>query len=306
MNALLEHLDGAAGREGLFFLAASNEISRCDPAMLRSGRLNTLIRIGLPDAAALEAMLRVRLRGDLAEIDLSDLAASATGLSGADIEQLVRAGRARARRAKRPLTLDDLTAALGAELPPEPLRRRTAVHEAGHAIAVARLLGPGAVVEASIFSRPGAHGTMSWRTTTRPGTLDDLEGDITVLLAGRAAEAVLCGSVSAGAGGPTGSDLERATRIAAAAIGAFGLAGPHPEVWLAEAERTGAILAHATARAAVAALLGRLHGAATELIRSERDAVERVAQALADRGRVGGDELRRLIANFDGAEPSHR
>src|ERR1700730_10304072 len=79
VNGFIAQLDGAAGREGLIFLAASHDVSRCDSAILRSGRLNRVLRIGLPNAQDLERMFRVRLAGRLAGDDLEEICLLALG-----------------------------------------------------------------------------------------------------------------------------------------------------------------------------------------------------------------------------------
>jgi len=73
VNALLEQIDGIAGREGVIVIGASNDLRRCDPALLRAGRLNQIVKISLPHPDELEKMLRVRLGSDLRDVDLRDL-----------------------------------------------------------------------------------------------------------------------------------------------------------------------------------------------------------------------------------------
>ncbi|WP_237152174.1 AAA family ATPase [Oryzibacter oryziterrae] len=141
VNALLECLDGVEGRDGLVVVGACNHPHLIDPAVLRSGRIDRMIEIPLPDAAARLAILRLHLNGNLDDADLSNIIRRTHDLSGADLERLVRGGRRRARKAGQPLQLTDLEA----ERPPlhKPCSdelRRMAIHEVGHAV-VATVLG---------------------------------------------------------------------------------------------------------------------------------------------------------------------
>ncbi|MGM4903323.1 ATP-binding protein [Tardiphaga sp. 866_E4_N2_1] len=133
VNSLLELVDGIAGRDGVVLIGASNDLSRCDPALLRSGRFERIVDIGLPGQDDREKMLRVRLGRDLPDIDLEPLAELAIGMTGADIERVVNDARRFARRASRPMIEDDLRKAVAVEdTRPFELRWRACVHEAGH------------------------------------------------------------------------------------------------------------------------------------------------------------------------------
>jgi len=142
---------GAAGREGLIFLAASNDLSRCDPAILRSGRLNRVLRIGLPDTQDLERMFRVRLAGRLAGEDLEEICLLALGSTGADVERITNDALRFARHAERPLELADLRRALVQQEDRRPCEiRRAAIHEAGHLLTEIALFDHEADVQATI------------------------------------------------------------------------------------------------------------------------------------------------------------
>ncbi len=143
--ALLEQLDGGvAGREGVVVLAACNHPDRVDPAVIRSGRFDQHIRIGLPTTSELATILRQHLGGDLPDIDLTRLTSLVPGKTGADCAAALRMARTAARSAGRPLHEGDLrTALLGDQNGfHAPLRSRVAVHEVGHfVVAVALQLG---------------------------------------------------------------------------------------------------------------------------------------------------------------------
>ncbi|WP_426437194.1 AAA family ATPase [Bradyrhizobium genosp. P] len=134
VNALLAEIDGIAGREGVVIMGASNDIRRCDPALLRAGRLERVVQIGLPDIPELEKMFRVRLGADLVGENIMDVAELAAGMTGADVERAVKDARRAARQdGGRTLTFGDLRNALVEEDDrPEELRWRLCVHEAAH------------------------------------------------------------------------------------------------------------------------------------------------------------------------------
>ncbi len=155
-NTLLECLDGFDRREGVVVIAACNDPSRLDPALVRSGRLDRHIEIPLPDVPSLVGILRTHLGADLAGADLRDAALAARGGTGADVERFVREARGCARRAGRPIKPTDLLDAMRNGRPewPADLRRRVAYHEAGHAIALLAL----GIAEPKALSIGGAGG----------------------------------------------------------------------------------------------------------------------------------------------------
>jgi len=228
--ALLECIDGAEGREGVVIVGACNHPDRLDAALVRAGRLDRHVRIPLPDQKGREGILRWHLQGLLPDADLSGIAARTDGWNGASLEQLVRQGRRRARRQRRGLALDDLVAELPAQVAlPDEVRRRTAVHEAGHAVVVL-VLAVGDVVSVSIASTiapiPGLQdggGVMLRERPMRERTRSELLDGIAMRLGGIAAEEVLLGERSAGGGGGKGSDLHAATLSALTFEASYGL-----------------------------------------------------------------------------------
>ncbi|WP_149536748.1 AAA family ATPase [Siccirubricoccus phaeus] len=304
VNALLEELDGANGREGVVVLGCCNDASRLDPAILRPGRLERQIRVPLPDRAALAAILRHHLGGDLPGADLSRLALLGLGSTGAEAERWVRGMRRRARNARREPMLADLEAELrgGRPRPPEEFLRRTAVHEAGHAVAAA-LGRPGALVSATVLASGDRAGRVLWaqRDGADPSfTRAALATLLREVLAGRAAEEELLGEASAGSGGGADSDLATATRLATAAVTALGLdRGGGALVWrgLPEAADVPGLLA---ARPDVACRVGEMldtaYAEARTLVRRHREAVERLAELLVAHEAVGGAEIASLVA----------
>jgi cell division protease FtsH len=289
VNALLEQLDGLAGREGVIFLAASNDITRCDPALVRAGRLNRIIQVPLPGLADLDKMFRVRLGSDLPDADLYEVCELSLGGAGADVERVVKDARRFARHEGRPLAAADLRRALvAADNRPESLRRRAAVHEAGHILVDVLFYGP-ENVHATITATGGNGGAVV--RTDGPklaGVYEDYSRRLQILLAGRTAEEAVYSAASHGSGGSTGSDLERAAGVAAAMVASFGLAGPQPLLYLGARDQREELLAHADVRQAVNEELTKAAGACRRLLETHRPALEGVVDRLMAVGRIDG------------------
>ncbi len=120
VNGLLAELDGATSRDGVVVIGACNSADNLDPALVRPGRLDRIVPVGLPDFEGRAAILRVHLGGDLRGADLWQVARIAEGMSGAELEKTVREARRAARAAERGLLVGDLVVAVaeasGAEL----------------------------------------------------------------------------------------------------------------------------------------------------------------------------------------------
>ena len=315
VNGLLAAMDSLSGggeagdgrtyeRPKIIFIAATNNASRCDPALLRAGRFNRVIRIDLPDADALEQMMRVRLKGDLIDEDLSDIAMLATGFSGADVESRVNDARRFARHDNRDLSLDDLRRAFLGEVQnlSESQRQRISVHEASHLLVDVLLHGADGAL-ATMASR-GDRLAAAFRLQSNDdfaGTYDDHFTRLQVLLAGRAGEAETFGAPSQGAGGKIGSDLQQATSLACALAASCGLAGP--PVFLGPATDTERLLSFPEVRAASIKLLTGAEDACRRLIAQNRAALDEVAARLLADGRIDGDDVERIVAALKPAVP---
>ncbi|PWS37125.1 ATP-dependent Zn protease [Falsiroseomonas bella] len=310
LNAMLELLDGAQSREGVVVVAATNRPDAIDPALLRPGRLDRIVGIGLPDAEALTGILRHHLADDLKEVDVSWLARACVGLSGAHVEQAVRGMRRRARREDRRPMLADLEAEIGRATPvPDATRHRVAIHEGGHAVVIA-LNRPGALRSVSVPKATLDRGTLG--TVASEFGFNSAEGDrhvtrevivnaIAEKLAGRAAEHLLLNEVSAGAGGSPTSDIAQATWIATVAVTAFGLGtdGVEPPIWkgLPSVERVPQLLAvDQTLAREVGFLMADGYATTMRLVQKHETAVEEVARALIDRETLSGEEVQRIVA----------
>ncbi len=298
VNGLLEMIDGLADKEGLIFISACNDIRRCDPALIRAGRLNPVIEISLPGLADLDKMFRVRLGKDLVGADLDEICERALGGAGADVERIVNDARRLARHdGARSLAMHDLlTVVKGEDNRPEALRRRTAIHEAGH-IVVDVLFNGSAGIHASISPSRGVGGRVV-RTETKEtaGTYDDYSRRIQVLLAGRTAEILMCGNCGHGSGGVAGSDMEIAGSMAAAMAGSVGLAGTRPLLFLAARENTPELLSYPEVRLAANEELTKAADSCRALLQRHRGALEAVTEVLLAEGRIDGHAVAMLMA----------
>jgi ATP-dependent Zn protease len=290
-------MDGVGGRDGVLLVGTTNNPAVIDPAILRSGRMDRLIEVRRPDRAALALILRYHLRDDLAECDLSVAAGLAVGGSGADCARWTRDARQAARHEKRPMQMEDLLHEIGGEPIDPAIEMRTAVHEAGHAVASC-ILQPGALVGAGIGNGTDIGASAVMRApvrTTRAAILTEL----LELLAGRAAEEVLLGDVSGGCGGSLGSDLAQATVLAVALETALGL-GTEGLVFLGlpTPSTVSTMLAHSPSLTAkVKTQLDAVYQEAVILISTHRDAVGAVARALIDMRALTGPEIAQIVAD---------
>ncbi|MBY0336608.1 MAG: AAA family ATPase [Acetobacteraceae bacterium] len=324
VNSYLELLDGAIPREGVVVIGCSNDASAIDPAILRPGRLERVIEIGLPDAAGLAGILRFHLGNDLPDLDLAPLAAAAAAreATGANVMLWVRGARQRARHAGRQLELSDLEAEVGTApdaFPPEHVWR-AAAHEAGHALGFLlvdrsrSLLGEVAVARTPLErARRGLGGSTEvdfarafpMQTSVTPRRLAKY---LRALMMGRAAEAVLCGEPSAGCGGSEQSDLAVATRIATVALGAMGMGGAGGGLlWRPMAGDPDRVLAaNPRLEREVALALAEADRQALRLAFRCKPALLRLAGVLRERGALGADEVREALRGADAGAPGVR
>jgi cell division protease FtsH len=304
VNLLLELLAGVEDRAGVVVIGATNHPDHIDPAVRRAGRLDRTIEIGLPDADSLAAIFRFHLGADvLHDADLMPAALAAAGKTGADAEAWVRRAKARARRAKRDLVLGDLLHEIrsGREGLPDNLRRACSVHEAGHLIVGVALavFQPQAL---SILDHGGATRVELSRANSQ--TEGGIENYITALLAGRAAEEIILGQATAGAGIGEESDFARATSAAIDMELCFGF-GAIGVVRFSD-RATDMLLRDPSILALIKQRLDRCHARARELVERNREAVEAVARRLEARGhldRTGIDELLKAYPVRNPASP---
>ncbi|ODR88875.1 ATP-dependent Zn protease [Sinorhizobium alkalisoli] len=220
--------------------------------------------------------------GNAADAILRRLATRAMGLTGADIERIVREARLKARRGKRTITYEDIEEGIRGNRPPVPynLRWRWAFHEAGHAV-VHHALDLGPVRGLNIDTGQGGYNLVGfhlWATETR----DWYENMLTMLMAGRAAEQLMLKRVSSGSGGSDDSDLARATRIGFDLERTLGFATEYPLLYRPHRD-PGAVLDREPELAArVHARLEAALDRAATILRRRRPTFHALAKALFD------------------------
>ena len=233
LNQLLVEMDGFGTNEGVIVMAATNRQDILDKALLRPGRFDRQIYVGLPDAKGREAILRVHAKGKpLAEdVVLSTIAKTTIGFTGADLENLLNeSALLAARRHKRFITMAEIEEAMikviaGPEkksrVVSEKERKLTAFHEAGHAVVSTALDHCDPVHQISIIPRGTAGGMTIYLPTEDKSfnSRSEMLDDIVSLLGGRVAEKLVLDDISTGAS----NDLERATSIAKAMVMKYGM-----------------------------------------------------------------------------------
>ncbi|MBW9088165.1 ATP-dependent Zn protease [Rhizobium wenxiniae] len=247
------------------------------------------IEVILDDGNERDVERREAITGDsqVAET-LRRLATRAMGLTGADIERIVREARLRARREKRRLTYDDLEAGIRGHRPPVPydVRWRLAIHESGHAV-VHHALRLGAIMGLTIDTKQGGHNAVTFATNA-PDTEDWYGRLLAMLMAGRAAELIVLKTVSAGSGGAEESDLARATRVALDLEQALGFGGRHPLLYLGHKDPTTILSRDAELAERVHRRLEFAQARATEVILENRQAFDRLVRELFDAQALDG------------------
>ncbi|MFD1752303.1 AAA family ATPase [Salipiger marinus] len=289
INALLREIDKFLVLDGTILLGACNSVDTLDPAIVRPGRFDQVVELTRPPLGQIAHMLRQVFPG---AADVTPLAQLCAGRTPAAIDATLRAARAAARRDGVPFDADLLAAQLGGGRPDHPaFERRIALHEAGHALVAAVLLGPAAVERVVIGQEDGR--TMR-RSAIQEGTLEEFEREMMMLMAGRAAERLVLGNVSAGSGGGPGSDLERATRLQMFFDRQTGL-GIYGPAWLGEPE-TPRIPEKYWDRVRVK--LWDFEQRAGDLLEPHRDLLERLAAELLVRREMDAAELRPWLSQI--------
>lgn len=227
---------------------------------------------------------------------LRRLATRAMGLTGADIERIVREARLRARREKRRLTYDDLEAGIRGHRPPVPydVRWRFAIHESGHAV-VHHALRLGSIKGLTIDTKEGGHNALTFATNA-PDTEDWYRRLLTMLMAGRAAELIVLKTVSAGSGGAENSDLARATRVALDMEQTLGFGGRHPLLYLEHKNPTAILSRDAELAERVHRRLDIAQARATEVILENRQAFDGLVRALFDAQALDGAAVMDILS----------
>ena len=302
INTLLVELDGFAATSGIVVLGATNNVNNLDPALVRPGRFDRTCNLGLPDVEEREALFGLyvsQLRTD-GKADLRQLARLASGLSPASIANAVNAAALlAAKEGASAVTQAHLYRVLEQQLMGGPStggdaaltlpeRERIAVHEAGHAL-VAKLLNVGVVEKVSILKRGRALG-VTLVTNEQDLTLQsepEVRARMTMLLGGRAAEALVLKTGSTGAA----NDLERVSSMAYRMVTEFGFSkniGPFSYAGLPDGgDRRKE--SHPEAIVEARAILREIESECAELLKANRGALERLTAQLLEHETVSGE-----------------
>jgi len=316
LNALLVEMDGFESNEGVILIAATNRPDVLDPALLRPGRFDRRVVVARPDVKGREEILRVHTRkvplSD--DVDLSIIARGSPGFSGADLANLVNeAALWAARQNRKFVTMADFEMSkdkvlMGVErkslILSDEEKRNTAYHEAGHALVAAKTPGADPVHKVTIIPRGMALGvTMQLPTDDKHSyTKEHLEAMLAVLMGGRTAEELFLGHLTTGAG----NDIERATEIARNMVCEWGMSNLGP---LAYGKKEEAIFlgreitqhrdySEDTAiqiDKEVKLIVNAAYERAKQILTTNRETLENVAQALLVREVIDANEVKLIM-----------
>ncbi len=325
LNQILAELDGFTPREAVVVLAATNRPDVLDPALLRPGRFDRHVTLELPDKNARRAILNVHIK-DLplrADVDLDQVAAGTPGFSGADLKNLLNeAAITAARKSAAEITPEDLDEArdkvmMGTvrtlAIQPDE-KHRLAVHEAGHTAVAFYNPDADPIYKVTIIPRGRTLGSTHMLPEHDRHTLPEayLRVQLTTLLAGRAAEMLLLGSVSSGAD----DDIRRATVLARSMVARWGMdpdIGPvdlrasedHPFLGQQIAQpRSFSDQTAARVDQAVITLLHNAEAQATQILKAHRDQIDQLIARLEADETVDLPTIRACLGPTDGPTPA--
>lgn len=276
----------ALEQPGTIIVGATNYGHLIDNAILRSGRLEKHVHLDLPEDEERAEILAYHLNHALSARDLRDVTDKLRLATPADLEKLARAAKRAARIRQNAVSIDDVKASLPAKIPlPENVVHRICVHEIGHA-----LMTMASGVADVISIRVESHmiegepvqdgGRVHYKVRDAALPVDkDLLARIRIMLGGTAAEEVVFGSRSIGAGGFEDSDLDQATRLAYRIVGSYGL-GKSLRYQISADRVDGSFLPTPDMRAEVDGILAREYRATKELLTREKTRLMRLAAEL--------------------------
>ena len=312
LNQILVEMDGFGSSEGIVVLGATNRMDVLDPALTRAGRFDRHVNIPRPDIKGRQAILEVHAKGrKLApDVNLGDVAKSTPGLVGADLANIVNEAAILAVRAEHEaITIADFQEAVEKNLTgsvqrkgrviSENERRVVAYHEAGHAVVMHATPNSDPVYKITIISR-GQFGGFTMALPEQDKLLmsrNEILARITGLMGGRAAEEIFCSDITSGAS----NDLKVATQWAEEMVMRLGMSATglrffkQPEGYDAlSAPRAGQKTFEALDEA-ISSILDNCYSEAKHIILEQRDAMERVTQALLQQETLSRDEFVALL-----------
>ena len=317
LNQLLIEMDGFGTNDGVIVIAATNRKDILDPALMRPGRFDRQVMVNYPDAAGREEILRVHSKNKplAPDVDLSIIAKTTIGFTGADLENLLNEAAILAARESRKAIIeaDIEEATIKVQYGPEKKsrvitpkeRELTAYHEAGHAICTYYCDMPDPVHQVSIIPRGGMGGfTMSRpeeeREYMRKSEMLDM---LSVLLGGRVAEKIALNDISTGAS----SDIQRASQLARNMITRYGFSeklGPivygeqHDEVFLGREinnSRNYSENVAAEIDKEVKALIDNAYDKAGTILNDHREKLNQLSDYLLENEKIDADQFKALM-----------
>ena len=321
LNQLLVEMDGFGTNSGVIVIAATNRRDILDPALLRPGRFDRQVVVGYPDVKGREEILKVHTRNKPIgpDVDLSTIAKTTVGFTGADLENLTNeAALLAAKRGKKAITMDEIReATIKVVAGPEKRsrqvvekdRRLTAYHEAGHALCAYYLPTQDPVHQISIIPRGSAGGyTMSLPLEDKSYmSRREMTEDIISLLGGRAAESLMLDDISTGAS----NDIKRATKLATDMVMKFGFSdklgpimygGDDNEVFIGrDYGQTRSYSENVAAEIddEIHSLILECFERAKDILRSHEDKLTKIAEKLLETEKIEGAEFAELMKDCE-------
>jgi cell division protease FtsH len=320
LNQLLVEMDGFESNEGIIVMAATNRPDVLDPALLRPGRFDRQVVVPRPDVRGREEILKVHSKNTPLDEDvaLTVIARSTPGFSGADLENLVNEAALHAARFGRAkISMDDFEYAkdkviMGVErkslIISDAEKKITAYHEAGHALVAKLTPGTDPIHKVTIIPRGMALGVTQQLPIEDKYTLSrtSLNATIMVLLGGRAAEEIVFGERTSGAG----NDLERVTEIARKMVCEWGMSekvGPitfgkgEEQIFLGKELSRPKDYSEETAveiDSEIRRIVGENYSKAKAVLEENIDLLHKLTEVLLDKEVIDGKELEELVKDF--------
>ena len=322
LNQLLVEMDGFEASSGVIVIAATNRADVLDKALLRPGRFDRQVMVGLPDIRGREQILNVHMRKVPIGTDVkADILARGTpGFSGADLANLVNeAALFAARRSKRLVEMSDFEDAkdkifMGPErksmVMREEERRNTAYHESGHAVIAKLLPKADPVHKVTIMPRGYALG-LTWQLPEHDslsGYKDKMLEEISILFGGRIAEEIFVGQMSTGAS----NDFARATKLARSMVTRFGMSESMGVMVYEDDANEGFFggsvktISEATQQkvdAEIRSILDTQYALARRLLEENRDKVEVMTKALLEWETIDAEQINDIMAGRQPTPP---
>ncbi|MEL6604895.1 MAG: ATP-dependent zinc metalloprotease FtsH2 [Cyanobacteria bacterium J06614_10] len=319
LNQLLTEMDGFEGNTGIIVIAATNRADVLDSALLRPGRFDRQVMVDPPDIKGRREVLEVHARDKKVadDISLDTIARRTPGFTGADLANLLNeAAILTARRRKEAVTMleiDDAIDRVVAGMEGTPLtdgksKRLIAYHEVGHAIIGTLVKDHDPVQKVTLIPRGQAQG-LTWFTPSEDQMLisrAQLKARICGALGGRAAEDVIFGDAEITTG--AGNDLQQVTNMARQMVTKFGMSdlgqlaleGDQGEVFLGGSWNRNEYSEEIASRidAAVREIVQNCYRETLNIIRENREVIDRVVDLLIEKESIDGDEFRRIVGEY--------